>query len=100
MHDLLSHNVGCGVWVKDTVMDEGVIYSESNIERCGLPIPLSNVSHLVNKRRIFFKKVIFHKFVVGKLKPLHPCVSQRCFERVPLSQEVRSLGRKRKYLVC
>jgi len=59
MHDLLSHNVGCRVWVKDAVMEEGVIDLKSNIKRCGLPIPWSNAFYLVEKGRNFFKKVIF-----------------------------------------
>jgi hypothetical protein len=59
MNEILNHDVGCSIWVKDEIMEEGFIDLESDIKRCSLPILWSNDLYLVDKRRNLFKKFIF-----------------------------------------
>jgi hypothetical protein len=94
MHGFLSHDVVCGTWAQNTVVEKGIVDLEGEVERYWLTSLRNSVVCLVDEDRKLFKRVIlrgkFNLFFLvlrrfklhgGFLKEGNLCIDMR---RTPL----------------
>jgi hypothetical protein len=93
IHNLFRHHVGCGIWVQETVAEEGVLDLESDIERCELTILGERVSHLVDKKRKVFRRITLNGFRRESLNFLPLALKRLRFQRKFLKRGIALMGK-------
>ena len=93
MHNLLCHHVGCSIWVQETVVEEGILDLESDIERCELTISRERVPHLVDKKRKIFRRITLNSFRRESLNFLPLALGRLRFQRKFLKRGIAFMGK-------